>query len=265
MMLWQRFWSALLAGLVVLLVIVFGDSLAWRAVVSVASLICAGEFVTMLGLEWKSELAWWTYIVVLGIQWWPHWHMKIVIEIIVAVTLLFPVGMRNRVTLTQSATALIGAFYVGYGGAALGMLRALPRGREWLWLVLVAVWMTDTAAYFGGKWLKGPKLWPAISPKKTISGSVCGIAGAALGAVVVGFAAVQGLDVPAYAVLGGLISLISQLGDLVESAYKRSAGVKDSGRLLPGHGGMLDRVDGLLFAAPFALYLITTGAPTWFQ
>jgi phosphatidate cytidylyltransferase len=264
-MLIQRFWSALLAGVVVLLVIVLGNAVAWQGVVFVACLICAGEFVNMLGLSWRHPLAWWSYIVVAALQWHSNWPMPIVLEVMVALTLLFPVAMRNRITLLQAATALIGAFYVGYGGRALGLLRALPHGREWLWLVLVAVWVTDTGAYFGGKWLKGPKLWPDISPKKTVSGSVCGLLGAAAAAVVVGLIAVRGFDVASYAVVGAIIAAISQLGDLVESAYKRSAGVKDSGRLLPGHGGMLDRVDGLLFAAPFALFLIMSGATSWFR
>ncbi|MDQ0190531.1 phosphatidate cytidylyltransferase [Alicyclobacillus cycloheptanicus] len=263
-MLIQRFWSALLAGLVVLFVIVLGDPIAWRVVVFVACIICAGEFVSMLGLSWRHPLAWWAYLIVAEVQWAPHWRISLVMEIMVAVTLLFPVALRNRITLQHSAAALVGALYIGYGGQALGALRALPDGRVWLWLVLILVWVTDTAAYFGGKWLKGSKLWPDISPKKTVSGSICGLVGAAAAAVVVGFIAVPGFHAASCALFGAMVSAVSQLGDLVESAYKRSAGVKDSGRLLPGHGGMLDRVDGLLFAAPFALFLILSGASTWF-
>ncbi|WDL97352.1 phosphatidate cytidylyltransferase [Alicyclobacillus sp. ALC3] len=263
-MLTQRIWSGFLAGLIVLLAIVFGDVWVWKAVVFVATVICVGEFAVMLGATWKSALALWVYLVIIAVEWWPYWHLPIALETMVAITLLFPVAWRNRVTVSQAGTTFVGALYIGYGGLSLDLLRALPHGQMWLWLVLIAVWTTDTAAYFGGRLFKGNKLWPDISPKKTVSGAITGFVAAALSSVIVGIISVPRPHVLSLALLGAVISVISQLGDLVESAYKRSAGVKDSGRLLPGHGGMLDRVDGLLFAAPFALFFITVAHARWF-
>lgn len=264
-MLTQRIWSGMLAGLVVLLSITFGGVLTWQVVVWVATFICVGEFAVMLGSSWRSPLSIWVYVVVSVIEWWRHWHLPIVLETMVAVTLLFPVAWRNRVTVMQAGATFVGALYIGYGGLSLVLLRELPHGRVWLWLVLIVVWTTDTAAYFGGKLFKGNKLWPDISPKKTVSGALSGLIGAVMGAVVVGWVGVPGFHWFSFAVVGVAISVVSQLGDLVESAYKRSAGVKDSGRLLPGHGGLLDRVDGLLFAAPFSLFLITAAGQNWFS
>ena len=122
-----------------------------------------------------------------------------------------------------------------------------------LWLLLV-IWTTDTAAYFTGRTLGGPKLAPAISPKKTWSGACGGV----LGAVIVGyvFALVWGLPgAGAVAVVSAAISIVGQAGDLIESAFKRRFGVKDSGALIPGHGGALDRMDSLITAS-LAAWLI---------
>jgi phosphatidate cytidylyltransferase len=143
-----------------------------------------------------------------------------------------------------------GVGYVGLPALALVWLRATPElGFAWLLWLLIVVGTTDTAAYFTGRTLGGPRLAPAISPGKTWSGLLGGV----LGAVVASVATVWVIGSERLlqaAGLGALLSLISQLGDLVESALKRSAGIKDSGSLIPGHGGVLDRLDGLLFAAP---------------
>lgn len=122
------------------------------------------------------------------------------------------------------------------------------------WLFTV-VWGTDIGAYFTGKRLGGPKLAVSISPNKTWSGFYGGIALAVLSSAVVAFLA--GYALPASLIGAVVISVISQLGDLYESGIKRKLGVKDSGSIIPGHGGILDRIDGLLFAAPamaFAVY-----------
>jgi phosphatidate cytidylyltransferase len=119
-------------------------------------------------------------------------------------------------------------------------------GVVWLlWLVLVVI-VTDIAGYFAGKTIGGPKFWPAISPKKTWSGTVAGW----IGAAIVGFIFLRftnaGPDLPWISVA---LSFASQMGDIAESAFKRRQGVKDSSTLIPGHGGLFDRFDGLLGAS----------------
>jgi len=112
-------------------------------------------------------------------------------------------------------------------------------------LIFAAVMATDTGAYYAGSLLGGPKIWPAVSPKKTWAGSLGGLA--ATVAVCLVAAALWGkASLTAFALLGIVLSAAAQMGDFMESALKRMAGVKDSGKLLPGHGGVLDRIDGLL-------------------
>jgi len=263
-MLKKRIWTAIIGVSLIIGVLLWGPT-PWRILVTVATLIAVSEYTAMFGLAWRSLSTLWCYFIVLLIQWYPHWYAPIWLECIVGSALLIPVVSKNKNTIKEASAVLVGALYIGYGGNSLAQLRAIPHGFAWIMLCLISIWMTDTVAYFIGRTVKGPKLWPAISPRKTVSGAVGGVVGAVVGAVVFGYCAVPGFDPLSYAVIGAVISIAGQAGDFIESAYKRSTGVKDSGHILPGHGGILDRVDSLLFAAPFALYLISTGATTWFQ
>lgn len=165
------------------------------------------------------------------------------------------------------APALVGASginkdrirYIAYAAglllACFGLIALREfRGLEWvLWLILVVV-ATDVAGYFVGKQIGGPKFWPSLSPKKTWSGTSAGwiaafLVGLLIGNLWLGMASM-------------LVSLASQLGDISESAIKRRAGVKDSSNLIPGHGGLLDRFDGLMAAALVMLVLMTVIGPT---
>jgi phosphatidate cytidylyltransferase len=144
----------------------------------------------------------------------------------------------------------LGVGYVGLPALALLWLRGVPElGLGLLLWLLVVVWTTDTAAYFAGRAIGGPRLAPAISPSKTWAGLCGGMLGAALTGVLAAWLLGSGRLLQA-AGLGALLAAVAQLGDLFESGFKRAAGVKDSGTLIPGHGGLLDRIDGLLFAAP---------------
>lgn len=144
----------------------------------------------------------------------------------------------------------LGVAYVGVPALSLIWLRAAPElGLSAVLWLLVVVWTTDTAAYFAGRGIGGPRLAPRISPSKTWSGLCGGMLGAALtGALTTWLFGSERLLQAAG--LGAVLAVVAQLGDLAESAAKRAARVKDSGSLIPGHGGILDRVDGLLFAAP---------------
>ena len=149
----------------------------------------------------------------------------------------------------------LGVPYVGLAGIALIWLRGDGQaGRASVLFLVLLVWASDVGAYAAGRLIGGPRLAPAISPSKTWAGALGGLLAAALvGAVV---ATLLGAASPGGAVLVAvLLGIASQAGDLLESWAKRRFGVKESGRLIPGHGGMLDRLDGLLAAAPVAALL----------
>ncbi len=264
-MLKQRIVTAVIGVLLVFGAIESGSVLPWHVVVYVATLLGMTEFSSMFGCSWKSLLNLSSIVILTVGEWIPRLPLSIFLYLVLCMVLLWPVITKNKVTVMHAAVIAAGAGYIGYGGVCLIKLRALNHGVMWVWLLLICIWLTDTVAFFVGRKLGGPKLWPEISPKKTISGAIGGVFGAAIGALIFGLAVVPNVDAIAYIVTGAVISVAGQLGDLIESAYKRAAGVKDSGKLLPGHGGMLDRVDSLLFAAPFAYYLIINGATSWFQ
>jgi phosphatidate cytidylyltransferase len=143
-----------------------------------------------------------------------------------------------------------GLAYIGVALASLMWLRAAPgAGLRTVVFLLLIVWATDVGAYLVGRWVGGALLAPAISPGKTWSGAAGGLVAAVLMGLALSWRWSHGA-IGAVVVLSAVLSVASQLGDLLESAAKRRCGVKDSGRLIPGHGGLLDRVDGILCAAP---------------
>jgi phosphatidate cytidylyltransferase len=152
------------------------------------------------------------------------------------------------------AISLLGLLYIPLLLSHAALLRILPAGRDWIFLVLLVVMASDTLAYFVGRKWGRHRLYEAVSPKKTIEGSLAGLFGAVLGAAVSKlwfFTELSSVDV---LLIGIGVGAFSQLGDLFESLLKRSFGVKDSGGLVPGHGGLLDRLDSLLFAFPVTYY-----------
>ena len=175
----------------------------------------------------------------------------------IAIFLFFLFCYRPIETVAARISATVGGvLYAGLLISPLMMFKLRPSGdgAAWIYICLSLAWISDTGAYFAGRFL-GPfipaKLWPAISPKKTMIGGVGGMAGSLLALTVAKqwyLPMLSWLDVVAIAVPA---NLLGQLGDLCESLIKRSVGVKDSGVLLPGHGGMLDRVDALLLVVPY--------------
>jgi phosphatidate cytidylyltransferase len=144
----------------------------------------------------------------------------------------------------------LGAAYLTLPALALIWLRGLPEvGLRIITWLLVVVWATDIFAYLVGRKVGGPRLAPVVSPGKTWSGLCGGVLAAALAGGVTAWAIGSERLLQAASV-GGILAIVSQIGDLIESALKRRAGVKDSGALIPGHGGVLDRLDGLILAAP---------------
>lgn len=160
----------------------------------------------------------------------------------------------------QLFSSVFGIIYVPVMISCIYRLRSLPLGNWFVWLIFVAAWGTDTCAYVTGRLFGKHKLAPVLSPKKSIEGSIGGIFGAVLIAVLFGFAMLHftaaSINIPLLALLTGIGSVISQIGDLAASGIKRNFNIKDYGNLIPGHGGILDRYDSIIITAPIIYYLV---------
>ncbi len=254
-----RFLSALVLGPLVLLAVFLGDWV-FQILIFVFAVAAAAEWarlvepvnaVVPVGLSAAVVAA----ILIIEALWGVGMALAAVAVLTPALFgLVFAVGARHRRLLA------FGIPYVSLGSLSLIWLR--DRGDTGLGLLiflLFAIWATDIGAYAAGRSIGGPKLAPRISPKKTWAGLIGGMVSAAAfgGAVAFAFGARHW---PAAAMLGVVLAVVGQAGDLFESAIKRRYNVKDSGHLIPGHGGLLDRVDGLIVAAPvFALFHATLG------
>jgi phosphatidate cytidylyltransferase len=185
--------------------------------------------------------------------------------LVAALTLALPLARDLKAYLGAVAETLFGVAYIALtlscllplrfsslGASALGLEGAAGAscGRNLLFLLLLVVWADDTFAYFVGRSLGRRRPFPTISPKKTVEGSLAGFAGSLLVAWAFVHWCWQTADLKTVMLIAGLVALFAQIGDLAESAMKRGANVKDSGAVLPGHGGLLDRLDSLLFGAP---------------
>lgn len=148
----------------------------------------------------------------------------------------------------RPADAAFGVIYIAVPCLCLVWLRGTPDGQWWTLMLVAVTWAADICAFLVGSALKGPKLWPRFSPNKTWSGLAGGLVGAMLAGLLMSLAPPFKLNPMAAAFIGLFGGLATMAGDLWESMLKRRFGVKDSGDLIPGHGGLLDRVDGLMFA-----------------
>src|SRR5690606_3746527 len=176
--------------------------------------------------------------------------------------------VRNQRSVPGLASSVFGIFYVGWFGAHFTLLHSVHRGDVHIGpglvtLLIVAVVLTDSAAYFVGSRFGRHKVAPAISPNKSWEGAAGGLVFSLAGMAVLYFlyrrfpdGPLPDWNFPRYLFAGALLSAVAQVGDFAESAIKRDAGVKDSGVLFPGHGGVLDRCDGFLFAAPVLYYFV---------
>ena len=169
---------------------------------------------------------------------------------IVLGALALPRWGEGRDALALAAASMLPVFYLGLPIGSMIAIRE-THGREALSLLMLTVVVSDTAQYYSGRTMGKRLLAPVISPKKTVEGALGGFVGGALVLAVAGIWWLSSIPVALRALLGATIVALGIAGDLFESMLKRSAGVKDSSTLIPGHGGVLDRIDALLFAAPF--------------
>jgi phosphatidate cytidylyltransferase len=253
----------LIAGLWLLLLL-FGSVHLFSFVIVVVVVIAADEYVRMVE---NRKLALWERcfldlvivlpVVAAALSCTPFLIAPVLIFGFALLTTYFLYRYR---TLTDVYELLckhfFGLFYIGFLGAHLSLLRFLPNGAEWLIVASVITASSDTGAYFTGKRFGKRKLCPNISPNKTVEGAVGGILSGVIGATLCASLLLPDVQLLFLLIASAFLVVIGIAGDLTESILKRGTGTKDSGTLLAGHGGILDRVDSLLFVAPVLYYLI---------
>lgn len=174
---------------------------------------------------------------------------------LIMLLLVWTVLSKNKTTFDDVGVYTVASLYIGTGFHYMAAIRNGSNGLQMLGYVFVVVWVTDIAAYMVGRKIGKHKLWPVISPNKTWEGSIGAVICAVICATIYVMCVPMGLSKVTLIVASFFLSIVGQLGDLVESAYKRFYDVKDSGKILPGHGGILDRFDSMLFVLPVVALL----------
>ena len=245
----RRVYGALL--LVPVVALVWFDQMAAGVVLTCLGCLMGLEIKRITGLPFFAGLV---VLALVTVQSFPHWILGLSLTMNVGLSLLVA-GLVAAIIVGVFSDLLAGLF-VGLLCLCLAsgsLLLSQPTGHIVLVALATIIAASDSAAYFIGRRVCGPKLWPRVSPNKTISGSIGGLVAAMAATFLV--ASIFGIDDLVDAlIMGLLIGSLSQAGDLMESAVKRQLDVKDSGSILPGHGGMLDRFDGYIFVVP-AVYL----------
>jgi phosphatidate cytidylyltransferase len=165
------------------------------------------------------------------------------------------VGTKNKMNIEKVSVLFAGMIYIGLGFHYMSVTIWMEHGLFWTLLVFACIWITDIGAYFTGSAFGKRLLWPSISPKKTVEGAIGGIILSVAAAIGFSLYSPELLNIYNAVLLGLAVSITGQIGDFIESAYKRTKGVKDSGNILPGHGGVLDRVDSWIIVFPFVHFM----------
>jgi phosphatidate cytidylyltransferase len=233
--------------------------------VAAAGALGAWEYCSLFRQGGVQPLTWLcillTVLFIAQAQWSGFLPFSALLTLAVVGSLIAALWHKSPQPATDWALTLAGALYLGWLLNQFVQLRAQTNGLEWLLLGALSIWAADVTAYFAGRaWGRHP-WWPRHSPKKTWEGYLAGVAAAALIAGLFGVLAL-GLNPLESTVLGALIGCIAPLGDLAESMIKRQVGAKDSSHLIPGHGGLLDRIDSLLITVPLVFYWVAL-MPRW--
>lgn len=250
-----RLLSGIVLVLLALLFIIHGGYLL-LTVLGIISLIGLFELYRVFGIEKSAPgivgyVAAIVYYLNVAFGFIPD-IMMFVMALLIVCMCVFVFGY-PKFHANQIIATFFGVFYVAVMLSCIYETRSLEGGRYLVWLIFLCSWGCDTCAYCVGMLIGKHKMAPVLSPKKSVEGAVGGVAGAALLGVIYA-AATQG-PILEYAVICAVGALISMVGDLAASAIKRNQGIKDYGKLIPGHGGILDRFDSVIFTAPVIYFL----------
>ena len=283
-----RIITAIVALCIFVPVCIFSDTILWEIAMTVLCTAAIYEIWHCIRGEDKSDASryigsFWLYIPAILVAAFHIWLPKIctVVEIngllqngsLLAMRLLSPIFFfltmyifavvvfsKGKISIANAGVMLMMTFYVTISFVSLVCLRRQPRGSVLFLLPFIGAWVSDTFAYFTGRLLGKHKLIPEVSPKKTVEGAVGGVVFTAIAYVVFGLILREGdmsVNIVLLTVIGALVSVLSQIGDLIASVVKRHYGIKDYGKLFPGHGGVMDRFDSVIATAPVLYFFYT--------
>lgn len=251
----QRLITGIAAGAVFIALLLLGDGY-YEALLALLALLGFHEYVRLNGLPRTrgDVLIGFAAVLLLSLPNLPFgWTVPSILSVAwIAMFLMLAatVTSKNRISLDEAALLFLGVFYVGLGFRFMAETRELTHGLFWCLLTFFCIWASDAGAYFVGRAVGKRKLWPSISPNKTIEGAVGGLVIAVIVGIIFSLIEPHWLGIGRAIAIGLAAAIAGTLGDLIQSAYKRLRNVKDSGNLLPGHGGVLDRTDSWLIVFP---------------
>lgn len=268
----QRLITAVFGFAVLIPLMIFSDTPVFAVAVALLAAIGVFEMIGCIGLRGKLEVLLPSLIIAFAVPIMSRYIVKLngkisyCLALIAAVLFIYmyylmvlAVVSKGTKSIMDMALVFLTTAYISIGFASVLMLRDLPHGQFLYLLVFIGAWVTDGAAYFVGRAIGKHKLIPDVSPKKTVEGAIggsifCALSFLAYGLVVAHFSdsTVNAVEI---IIAGLIISVISQFGDLIASLIKRHYGIKDYGKIFPGHGGVMDRFDSIISIAPFLLML----------
>ncbi len=261
-MFWIRFRSSIILMLITITTIMLGGKVLFGTVLAI-SLIGMMELYRTIKMN-KSLLGIIGYLACIALDFlilyqYEQYNMGLFMAFLLILLLIYVFTFPKYRT-EQVAIVFLGLFYVGVMLSYLYKVRVVEDGAYLVWLIFIGAWGSDTSAYCTGMLIGKHKILPKLSPKKSLEGCIGGVVGAALLGLLYGTIIkdqITGIANPqfAFAIICGASSVISQIGDLAASAIKRNHDVKDYGNLIPGHGGILDRFDSIIFVAPIVYSL----------
>ena len=261
----KRVLSGVIGLPIVALILIYGNIYVIDVVFSVVAIIAIHEYFNSFKKEFKP-VRWLGYIACILIAFihiipkeYLLFTAALTLSLIVAILFIKVIGSNMRTTILDIMITLFGICYITFFLTFIPLLYGMENGKYLIWFILIAAWGTDTCAYLVGCKF-GKHKFSKISPKKSKEGCVGGTVGAVIIAIIytICINKFAGLGI-SYIYIAGItfvLSILSQIGDLAASTIKRTAGIKDFGNLIPGHGGMLDRIDSIIFIAPYAYFFL---------
>ena len=250
-----------IVGLVVFFLVVLSNSIVFNIALGVIILFMLLEFLHAFkyGITLKLTALAASLFIIYSFCSYKYDILALTLISFIAVLITESIFLHKTISFNDISNVLFATLYISIFSSFIALMRSFGEFEiYYLCLLFTCAWISDTGAYFMGRFFGRRKLAPDISPKKTIAGSIGGIAFAAVGCMILGavsvFISKSNPNYIVLAIIGAFGSCLAQIGDLGASIIKRSCGVKDFGNIMPGHGGMLDRFDSVIFIAPFIFF-----------